>query len=164
VWAVRFRSVWASASSLILSVSWSASMLSRLSCVSALSSLLACPLTHCTFVDIYLHHSSCRLWNVFSRSQSLSVLWYMLLVSFWLHRLTAASLSHTCRTDLMLMRPDRAKTPITAIPAQMPPSSYLYDVMYNGAPSSGPPPCNNMCSSFVETSQLLIIFRKRCLI
>jgi hypothetical protein len=60
----------------------------------------------------------------------------MLLISFWLHRLTAALLSHTSWTVLILIRPDRASTPITASPAQIPPSSDLYDVMYNGAPSS----------------------------
>jgi hypothetical protein len=67
------------------------------------------------------------------------------------HSFTAASLLHTNRTDLMLIRPDRATTHITASPAHMPPSSDLYDVMYNVAPLSGPPPCNNKCVSFVET-------------
>jgi hypothetical protein len=52
----------------------------------------------------------------------------MLLASFWLHCLTAASLSHTSQTILMLIRPDRASTPITDSPAQIPSSSDLYDV------------------------------------
>jgi hypothetical protein len=44
--------------------------------------------------------------------------------------------------------------PYSVSPAKIPPSSDLYDVMYNGAPSAGPTPCSNVCSSFFEISQL----------
>jgi hypothetical protein len=40
----------------------------------------------------------------------------MLAVSFWLHRFTAASLSHTILTDRKLILPDLAITPIAASP------------------------------------------------
>jgi hypothetical protein len=78
----------------------------------------------------------------------------MLVVSFLLHRLTAASLSHTNLKDRMLIRPDRANTHITANHAQKPPSSDLYDVIYNGDPSPIPPPRSNICSSFVDRTRL----------
>jgi hypothetical protein len=44
----------------------------------------------------------------------------MLFVCFWLQHFTAASLSQTNLTDLMLIFPDRAIVPITAIPAHNP--------------------------------------------
>jgi hypothetical protein len=57
-------------------------------------------------------------------------------------------------TDLVLIFPDLAIVPITAIPAHTPPSSDPYDVIWFGAPLSGHPPEMIISSSFVATTQL----------
>jgi hypothetical protein len=54
----------------------------------------------------------------------------------------------------MLIYPDLTIVPITTIPAHNAQSSDRYDVIWFGAPSSGPPPEMIISSSFVDTTQL----------
>jgi hypothetical protein len=63
-------------------------------------------------------------------------------------------LSHTHFTERMLIMPDRASVPRTAIPAANPPNSDWYDVMSRGSPSSGPPPVSSISYSAVLITQL----------
>jgi hypothetical protein len=99
---------------------------------------------HCLFISRF----------VLTRSQSPYVLCNTLFVCFRFHRFTDASLSHTSLTDLMLIFPDLAIVPVTAIPEHIPPSSDRYDVIWFGAPPLGPPPEIIISSSFVDTTQM----------